>query len=51
VRAYIDTRAMLGHMVEVYWPSESLNALYRDVAAAAERWDGQQLKIEVDPAK
>ena len=49
--AYVDTRAMLGHMVEVYWPSESLNALYRDVAAAAANWDGRQLTIEVDAAK
>jgi hypothetical protein len=48
--AYVDTRGMLGHMVEVYWPSASLDALYRDVAAAAEQWDGRQLKIEVDPA-
>jgi len=49
--AYVDTRALLGHMVEVYWPSESLDALYRDVAAAAEQWDGRRLKIEVDPAQ
>jgi hypothetical protein len=47
--AYIDTRAMLGHFVEVYWPSEGLNALYREVAERAERWDGRQLVIEVDP--
>lgn len=48
--AYVDTRPMLGHMVEVYWPSEGLNALYREVADAAANWDGRQLKIEVDPA-
>lgn len=46
--AYVDTRSMLGHMLEIYTISDSLTALYRDVAAAAENWDGRQLKIEVD---
>ena len=49
--AFVDTRALLGHMVEVYVPSDSLTALYRDVAAAAASWDRRQLKIEADPAK
>ena len=49
--SYVDTRPMLGHMTEIYPPSESLNALYRDVAAAAAAWDRKVLKIEVDPAK
>lgn len=49
--AYVDTRRMLGHMVEVYWPSPGLTALYRDVADAARRWDGRQLVIEVDAAQ
>ena len=49
--AFIDTRPLLGHMVEVYVPSEGLTALYRDVAAASANWDRRQLKIEVDPAK
>jgi len=49
--AYVDTRPMLGHMVEIYLPSDSLTKLYREVAAAAERWDGAQLTIEVDPAR
>lgn len=47
--AYVDTRAMLGHMVEVYWPSAGLLQLYRDVQHAAERWNGRELVIEVDP--
>lgn len=47
--AYIDTRAMLGHFVEVYWPSAGLDALYREVAERAACWDGRQLVIEVDP--
>lgn len=46
--AYIDTRPLLGHMVEVYWPSESLTELYRQVAEAATNWDGCSLRIEVD---
>ncbi len=48
--AYIDTRRQLGHMLEVYWPSEGLTKLYRDVAAAAANWDGRDVVIEVDPA-
>ncbi len=47
--AYVDARALLGHFVEIYRPSDGLTALYRDVAAAAANWDGQALKIEVDP--
>ena len=49
--AFVDTRPMLGHMMEVYVPGDGIVALYRDVAAAAASWDRRQLKIEVDPAK
>ena len=49
--SYVDTRPLCGHMLEVYTLSESLTALYRDVAAAAETWDGRTLVIEVDPAR
>jgi len=49
--SYVDTRPLLGHMMEIYTVSDSLTALYRDVAAASEKWDGRQLKIEVDPAR
>ena len=49
--AFIDTRPLLGHMVEVYVPSDGLTALYRDVAAASANWDRKQLKIEIDPTK
>lgn len=49
--SYVDTRPMLGHMLEIYTVSDSLTALYRDVAAAAEAWNGRQLVIEVDPAR
>ena len=49
--SFIDTRPMLGHMMEVYIPGEGIQNLYRTVADAAANWDRQQLRIEVDPAK
>ena len=49
--SFVDTRPLLGHMVEVYPASEGLMALYGMVASAAANWDGRQLKIELDPAK
>ena len=49
--AFIDTRPMLGHMMEVYMPGEGIQALYRNVAEAAANWDRRQLKIEIDPAR
>lgn len=49
--SFIDTRPMLGHMMEVYMPGEGIQTLYRTVAEAAANWDRQQLKIEVDPAR
>ncbi len=48
--AYVDTRSLFGHMTEVYWPSEGLRALYREVEELAAAWDGRNLVIEVDPA-
>lgn len=47
--AFVDTRSLLGHMVEVYTPGEGIHALYRNVAAAAASWDRRELKIELDP--
>lgn len=44
--AYLDTRAALGHMVEIYRPNLSLHALYARVAALADRWDGVTLAVE-----
>lgn len=43
---YVDTRAALGHMLEIYRPNASLQALYARVAAMAEGWDGRDLVIE-----
>lgn len=48
--AYVDTRPLFGHMTEVYWPTDGLRALYREVAALAASWDRRELVIEVDPA-
>ena len=41
--AFVDTRAILGHMVELYKPVESLTRFYQVVAKAAESWDGRDL--------
>ena len=40
--AFMDARADLGHLVELYEPSERLLAFYAAVAAAAEGWDGRE---------
>ena len=41
--AFVDTRASLGHMLELYEPSEMLTGFYDVVAAAARGWDGRDL--------
>ncbi len=48
--SFIDTRPMLGHMMEVYMPGDGIPALYKMVAEAAENWDRKQLIIELDAA-
>jgi catechol 2,3-dioxygenase-like lactoylglutathione lyase family enzyme len=35
-----DARASLGHLIELYEPSDRLLGFYRTVAAAAVEWDG-----------
>lgn len=44
--AYVDTRAQLGHMIEIYRVNQSLLDFYDEIAAAAESWDGRTLRIE-----
>jgi hypothetical protein len=44
--AYVDTRPVLGHMVEIYRVNPSLHALYARVAGLRDGWDGQTLAIE-----
>jgi len=46
--AYLDTRALTGHMLEVYRVNDSLHAFYRLIADAARDWDGRDLVREVD---
>ena len=41
--AFIDTRKMLGHMVELYQNEASINRLYSVIRQAAENWDGETL--------
>lgn len=48
--SFVDTRPMLGHMLEIYPRSDGLTALYQLVASQAANWDRQQLKIELDGA-
>ncbi|WP_322768340.1 VOC family protein, partial [Frankia sp. Cr1] len=38
--AFHDARADLGHLLEIYEPTEGVLALYRLVADAARGWDG-----------
>jgi hypothetical protein len=45
--AFIDTRASLGHMLELYEPTPQLAEFYDFVAAAAQGWDGRDLIREL----
>lgn len=41
--AFIDTRSILGHMVELYKPVDALTRFYSAVAKSVENWDGKEL--------
>ncbi|MFN3863170.1 MAG: VOC family protein [Erythrobacter sp.] len=45
--AFIDNRASLGHMLELYEPTAPLTSFYDFVAAAAQGWDGRDLLREL----
>lgn len=45
--AFVDARAQLGHMLELYEPTEQLTGFYDFVAAAAQGWDGGDLIREL----
>jgi hypothetical protein len=45
--AFVDTRASLGHMLELYEPTEQLTGFYDFVAEAAKGWDGRDLVREL----
>ena len=44
---YLDTRQLLGHMLEVYRVNDSLLDFYARIADTARDWDGRQVVIEV----
>lgn len=39
--AFVDATGTLGHMLELYEPTESLTGFYAMVAGAAQGWDGR----------
>lgn len=45
--AFVDTRARLGHMLELYEPTPQLTSFYDFVAEAAKGWDGTDLIREL----
>ncbi len=45
--AFVDTRARLGHMLELYEPTPLLTGFYDMVAQAARDWDGRDLVREL----
>jgi hypothetical protein len=45
--AFVDTRASLGHMLELYEPTGQLAGFYDFVAEAAKGWDGRDLLREL----
>lgn len=45
--AFVDTRASLGHMLELYEPTAQLTGFYDLVAGAAKGWDGRDLIREL----
>ncbi len=44
--AFIDTRDLLGHMLEVYVASEALTGFYELVRMSSERWNGAEVFID-----
>ena len=45
--AFVDTRASLGHMLELYEPTAQLTGFYDLVADAAKGWDGRDVVREL----
>ncbi len=45
--AFVDIRANLGHMLELYEPTAQLRGFYDFVAEAAQGWDGRDLLREL----
>ncbi len=45
--AFADASASLGHMIELYEPSEALTGFYAMVRGAAQDWDGENVLREL----
>lgn len=45
--AFLDTRASLGHMLELYEPTAQITGFYDFVAQAAQGWDGTDVLREL----
>ena len=41
-----DTRVALGHLTELYEPTDRLTGFYRRVRTVAEHWDGTTLTVD-----
>ncbi|MFT5349305.1 MAG: hypothetical protein ACI909_003815 [Planctomycetota bacterium] len=41
--AFVDTRNLYGHMIELYEPTEALTGFYSSVRKAANEWDRKEL--------
>ena len=44
--SFVDTRSVLGHMIELYEDNQGLHGLYSMVRESAESWDGKELFVE-----
>jgi hypothetical protein len=42
---YVDARATLGHMIELYPESDIIRGMYQQTRDAARDWDGKELII------
>jgi hypothetical protein len=45
--AFVDTRAQLGHMVELYQDCADIRGFYQLLADAAKSWDGREVFFEL----
>lgn len=48
--AFIDARAAIGHMIELYPPSDLIRGMYAQVRAAAGRWRDDRVLVPLDEA-
>ena len=48
--AFLDARGLIGHMIELYPPSELIRGMYAQVRAAAGRWRDDRVLVPLDEA-